>query len=193
MGILAKQRLLVGLVLVSACLLPSGAEASIIGHTLRIEWEYTPFGGVFTSTTVAVVDPGVEWNPGSGVSSVDVADGVITIQNDTMGWSAAGVGGINGFRFIDVNGTIPAFSSFFLISIAGFPPPDAPSFVVTPDSILVNFDPTGGGNIGAGVGQLYTLGFTTDDAPDAVPEPASIVLLSAGLGLLGFRRRTNAR
>ena len=59
------------------------SAASIIGETLRIEWEYTPYGGVFTSTDAIVVDPGVEWSPSEyGVSVVDIAEDSIIIGDD---------------------------------------------------------------------------------------------------------------
>jgi hypothetical protein len=179
-----RALLVVGLTLAAFLLVPMTSTAStiVVGQTIGVTWWYPSAGSSIFSQNVVVADPGVEIpSVGNGVGAIDIGNGFITLQNTTMGWSAAT---FNGFVFSDVNGTIPAFSSWTLQSIGGSVPPIAPVLSFNDNQLIVNFTPTGESNVASGTGQLYTFAFTTGES--SVPEPGSTLLL-LGLGLAGLK------
>jgi hypothetical protein len=168
------------LLMVFVCL-SSPAFGSIVGDTITVEWKYPNISSTYMTNNVVV--PG-SWVPGSGVGEINIQDGIITIRNDTYGWS--GSSGFNGFIFTDIS-QVPNFTSFTLVSITGFAPPVAPILSFDADQLFVNFNANAAANIGSGIGQLYTFSFT--DQATAVPLPGAAWLLGSGLlGLASWRR-----
>ncbi|OPY15828.1 MAG: hypothetical protein A4E70_01634 [Syntrophus sp. PtaU1.Bin005] len=171
-----------GLVLVLFAFFVAPAYGSVVGETLQIEWWYPSAGSVYSSWTGTVVDPGSEWYAGSGVGSIDVKAGEITIENVTMGWS--GGSGWNGFVFKNLTGAT-LFTSLNLVSIGGYPPPVDPILSFTADTLYINFNASGVDNVGSGTGQLYTFAYTSS----AVPLPPAVLLFAPGLVALGAMRK----
>jgi len=176
-----------GLVAIVLVMLISPVYASIIGDTVHIEWVLIPdFGNVLPSTNAVVVDPGVEWilPPGIGVDSIDIGNGFITLQAGNSGWWSTT---FNGFTFTDLTKDAN-FTSFSLFSATGELPPNMPVLSFSSNMLSVNFGASGSPPTpGEGEGQLYTFAYTTGAA--AVPEPATLLLVGAGLAGIGIVRK----
>ena len=154
---------------------------SIVGDTVNVDWRFPTISASIFSQNVIV--PGSAFNI-LGVTTISIGDGVITVQNNTVGWTRSS--GFNGFIFTDIT-EVPSFTSFNLVSIGGFPPPTDPILSFNADQLIVNFNASSANNVGSGSGQLYTFSFTTVPS-SVVPEPTTLPLF--GVGMMGLRLMT---
>jgi hypothetical protein len=158
------------LLMVFVCL-SSPAVGSIVGDTINVEWKYPDITTTYYASNVVV--PGSLF-PGSGLGEINILDGFITLQNNTMGWS--GSSGFNGFIFTDIS-QIPNFTAFNLVSITGFVPSVDPILSFNANQLIVNFNADAASNLGSGSGQFYTFSYSCNP----VPLPGSFPLLLSGL------------
>jgi len=156
---------------------------SIVGDTINFDYGFPTIGTSIDSLNVIVPGSVVL---GSGVVTISIGDGVITVQNNSGGW--AGSSGFNGFIFTDST-EVPNFTSFNLVSIGGFPPPTDPILSFNADQLIVNFNASSADNAGSGLQQLYTFSFTAGPTT-VVPEPTTLLLFGTGMtGLMASWRR----
>ena len=160
------------------------SRADITGDTFQIQWLYSSSSSVYA--TYSAIAPGSVFL-GSGAGNLTIADGVVTIENLSSGWSG---GSFNGFVITDLSQD-PGFTSFDLVSqstaLAYLP---TTSF--TSNSLSVNFMGSSGGATNLYVqgaqGSVATFSFGQGrGVPDS---GATVALLGLSLlGVAGLRRK----
>lgn len=157
--------------------LPSAA-ISLTGHTVETTFLYpdnsTVYAGCPCSQVTSVVGSGVEVTgfPNGNLSDIDFGDSTILISLTQTEGGFNPFDSLNGWRFSDINQTIPSFTNVLVTTTVSSP------FVVTfdADNIWLNFDST---TFTAGEYVLLQL----------VPEPATATLLGVALVAAWFRGR----
>jgi hypothetical protein len=170
---------------ISAVLLlaPAAGHAALLNaQTVRLTYEFPNQGQVWNNNTHdLLVGPGFEINNfpvGDPRTNVDFSDTNIYITyNSSSSWTATS---FNGFHVHDLNGTIPAFTGVSLnpattANMLGL------ALTFDADNIWVNW---------AGIGfDTNTIVSIDINGSSEIPEPGTLGLLGAGLGLLALAGR----
>lgn len=158
-----------------------GSSAAIqagpfLAQTVRITQEYN--GTAYAGPLDVVVGPGVEVASFGGYYSVDLADTNVLLTF-LLGTQYGGFT-FNGFHLTDQVGVIPDFTSVTLASttLPGF---DSSRITFDANNIFVNM-----AGLTSSTGQIISLDVTA--AGGTVPEPSSLFLAVAGIGLFALRR-----
>ena len=165
------------LTLVAIVVWASSANAGIFnGHTVQYGYFFpdlsSPSGNADNGNYVV---PTTVVNGFTGIFSLDLqSDGFTANFHADNSWTAAE---FNGFRITDINGTIPDFTSFDVVSNTALS--GSPELSFDADNLFVNWQ-----------GLSFTSGAVVFSV-NAIPEPEIYAMLAAGLGLMGLvaRRR----
>lgn len=150
-------------------------QTDITGKLVRVDRLNPTKADVFFQIGTATVGAGIEIN--SGGINYDFGPSSLTLTSSTTVPSSYPTNfAFNGFGVRDVNGTIPAFTSFFIIgsNVSGF---DASKLSFNSDNLFV--DQAGTSWNGS---SRIELGFTT---ASTVPEPGTWMLVMAGMVAIG--------
>jgi hypothetical protein len=130
-----------------------------------------------------VVGPGLEFGSYAGLANIDISDTniLITLTLDAALNNVA----FDGFRFFDVNGTIPAITSVTLSAATNYAGFTASRVTFDADTIFVNVENLPGLN-----GQKISLDL---NASTAVPEPGAFVVVGAAFALAAMRALRSAK
>lgn len=185
------SRALVACLLASAFAAPAFA-ADLTGKSVQIDWQF-PDTATTHDTQTVVVGPGAEVScpgnrAGGGLcadfvdsASIDLGANTIhlSIDGGTSYWNTFA---FNGYEFSQL-ASGGAWTGYTLATdFAGL---DASRVTFTPDAVWVNME-----GIVPTAGESFTLTLTSTPA---VPEPANVAMLLAGLGALaGIARRKRA-
>ena len=162
---------------------PAIANAQLVGNTVQVNYVYPSIGSTFASANV-VVGAGTELPGFPGLdprTNIDLLNSSIDITYNSAGsWNSAA---FNGLHFFDVFATIDPFTSVTIGStnMVGL---DLSRITFDANNIYVNWQ-------GLAFDEHTTVSLNVNAS--TVPEPATIVLLGAGLagvGLVARRRRT---
>jgi hypothetical protein len=153
--------------------LPTVASAQLTGSVLRLEHRYPFIGTTYAGPFSATVGAGVEFTDIISAYSVDVSDVGLRVGS-FLYRDAFASGAFNGFVLFDPDNSVTDFLSVQLLgtNIAGF---DASRITFDDDNIWLNFE---------------SLPFAEDSYVEVVisstvPEPSTLLLLLACLGVLG--------
>lgn len=160
--------------------------AVLDGQTLGYAYNYPTVGNAYPLNgpppypSTVVVGPGIEVpNIADNIASLDISDTNLLLNFGSNG-SFGGNVPFNGFVLTDINGIVPDFSSVTInaeTTLAGF---DSSRIFVDANTIRVNF-----------VGLNFSANDIVSLEVAAVPEPATVGLLSLGiLGLTASRRKS---
>jgi hypothetical protein len=159
-----------------------GQAALLNGQTVRLTYEFPVLGTVFNNNTHdLLVGPGFEINGfpvGDPRTNIDFSDTNIYVTfNSHATWTSTS---FNGFHVYDLNGTIPAFTS---VTLNPATTSNMLGLVLTfdADNIWVNW---------AGLSfDTNTIVSIDINGGSGVPEPGTLGLMAAGLGLLALAGR----
>jgi hypothetical protein len=168
----------IGICALFAVALAVPASAALIdGETIQTTYLFPDTSAVFAGPDNAVVGPGTELLGFAGLANVDFSDANILITLERN----AGVNDVafDGFRFFDVNGTIPVITSVNLNPATDYAGFTASRVTFDADTIFVNV-----ANLPGLTSQVISIDL---NGPTPVPEPGTFVMIMAGLVLLGRR------
>lgn len=177
------RQLLIVIVVVAGTLAfplaPAAASPLLLGETIETTYLFPNTGTIFSASVSTVVGAGTELLGFAGLANIDFSDTNILITMIRPG--GPNNVAFDGFRFADVGGTIPAFTSVVInaaTNVTGF---NATHLSFGPDFVLVNL-----ANLTVATGEVISLDLNR--SVSQVPEPTTLLLLSVGLaGVLGCR------
>jgi PEP-CTERM motif len=178
------------LVIAAVCVLSllgsrnADAAPILLGQMVNVSYRFPDINTVFNGNSVDVlVGPGTEisgFPVGDPRTNIDLSDtNIFVTYNSASTWTSTA---FNGLRFFDVNGTIPALVSVTINAATNMVGLDASRITFDADHIWVNWQ-------GLAFNQQTIVSLDVNASPAAVPEPATFVLLGAGLVSLGLRRK----
>lgn len=185
------------------------------GSTLSCNGVATCFQNTSTSVTIA----GLTFNYNSGSGSNVVTPSIINLGNIVSTGTGTNVNVTGLLLTLDVNstppgvgGTLPngAISGSISTNNSGATILFSPNNTTTPFGTLPGVVLSGGGQsfvyqvlnpslglqaptVGNPIGQTSIQGAVVETTPTGTPEPSTLILMSAGVGLLGFRRIRRVR
>lgn len=171
-----RRKLRAGLAGICLLLSIGPAQAAFLeGQTLQVTY-FNPDLSTPVSSANVVVGAGTELNDfslaSSGTIDIDILDASIVIRAVIN--AAFGNVAFEGFRFTDINGTIPAFTG---VASSRVTFDDDNLFINLSDLTILRND-------------FRTFDITFSDAVvSPVPEPATLGLIAMGAGLLALGRR----
>jgi hypothetical protein len=161
------------------CLAITAQAAVLNGQTISTEYLFPDTGTVLVSPVDTVVGLGTGIPAFAGLADIVFSDTniLITLIRD------AGVNDVpfDGFHFFDTNGMIPAFTDIVLNAATNYAGFGASDITFDADNIFINV-----ANLPGLMGQVISLDINPSTS---IPEPSSILLLSAGLAGVSIIKR----
>jgi hypothetical protein len=162
-----------------------GQAALLNGQTVRLTYEFPNQGTVWNGNTHdLLVGPGFEilgFPVGDPRTNIDFSDTNIYVTfNSSAQWNSTS---FNGFHVYDLNGTIPAFT---IVTLNPATTPNMLGLTLTfdADNIWVNW---------AGISFNTQTIVSIDVNGSGIPEPGTLGLMAAGLGMLALAGRIRKR